>query len=342
MNAIQQRQKAQWSLGPTQFEYQYGQINFEGKDRYLSFSQSIPNPLKMKKGSNALQAELQYTQAGNHLYQRQMLRNLRLQYDAWLFYFENIQVLDSSLYWINQAVEHSELMRVKGLLNPTELLPLKSLQTNHLQRRMAMQQKRYEAEIALQLMLAVSAPITTDDQFQMLDASITGDSISNVVKSFYQEGTSLFEKQLEKERSNLLPDLQLGYFQQSLNLSPGFSGWFAGLEIPLFQRANYKQIKVVQLKAEQFLLQKEQELGAARLQIEQLKQRISELVAALSTSKNDQMAPFLLLQLQSGLINTTEASVLLAQQANNQLDRLELIFMHNQNLIQLQYHVQNK
>lgn len=343
MNIIQQQQKAQWSLGSTQFEYQYGQINFEGKDQYLSLSQSIPNPLKMKKGSNALQAELQYTKAGNHLYKRQLLRDLRLQYDAWLFYFENIRVLDSSLFWIDKAVKHGELMREEGLLNPTELLPLKSLQTTYLQRRMAMQQKWYEAELTLKLMLAVSAPISTNDHFKVLEAaSIFGDSISNTIQSFYQEGTLLFEKQLEKERSNLLPDFQLGYFQQSLNLSPGFSGWFAGLEIPILQRANYKQIKVVQLQAEQFSLQKEQELLEAQLQIDQLKQRIAQLIPFLTTSNNDRMAGFLLLQLQEGLISTTEASVLLAQHANNQLDHLELIFMHNQNLIQLEYHVQTK
>jgi cobalt-zinc-cadmium resistance protein CzcA len=164
--------------------------------------------------------------------------------------------------------------------------------------------------------------------------------------------------QWKSERSKLLPGFQVGYFNQSLtgiqningqdilfNASDRFSGFQAGINFPLLFNAQAAKIKSAKLNAEA------SQLGVKSLQLELLSQTNQLLTEVYQKEK-------LLKQMETGSLplsretidlatkswmsgNAAISELLLSISTGNraELDYLQLLWVFNQQVIQLDYNL---
>lgn len=164
--------------------------------------------------------------------------------------------------------------------------------------------------------------------------------------------------QWKSERSKLLPGFQVGYFNQSLtgiqningqdiffNASDRFSGFQAGINFPLLFNAQAAKIKSAKLNAEA------SQWGVKSLQLELLSQTNQLLTEVYQKEK-------LLKQMEAGSLplsretidlatkswmsgNAAISELLLSISTGNraELDYLQLLWVFNQQVIQLDYNL---
>lgn len=62
----------------------------------------------------------------------------------------------------------------------------------------------------------------------------------STIKKIYDNKISIAKNNFKKNRSQLLPSFYVGYFNQQIDEIRGFSGWEAGIALPLFAFGKHK------------------------------------------------------------------------------------------------------
>ncbi|WP_421894774.1 CusA/CzcA family heavy metal efflux RND transporter [Marinoscillum sp.] len=180
----------------------------------------------------------------------------------------------------------------------------------------------------------------------------------NPTLAWYQQQIKVADRQISLEQSQLLPDIRLGYFNQSLN-GPGqstagdpvvyssrdrFTGFQVGLAIPLFgASAQVSEIRAAELKKEQTSLQLEAMTNQLEGQLRSLIQQYEKSLTNLKYYQENALpqAELILEQSQkgfaSGEINYVEYVQGLDRALSIQFNYLDIINQHNQTLISIAY-----
>lgn len=276
--------KSVFELPKTEINFQYGQFNSIQKDNAFEISQTIPFPTYFTAKTRLYKAEL----LGSELRQQATINLIKAQVQSnfyQLLYLQSakkqLQSLDSLL---NDFVKAAALRYKSG---ETNLLEKTTAETKRGQLSLLLKQNETEYAMAYN---SLKVLMNTDENFEIsenetfepltisnnLDTSLINNNPS--IKLMYQQAI-IAEQNKRVEKSAVLPDFTVGYFNQSLigtqmvdgedvffDRSKRFQGINIGINIPLTFFSNSAKIKSLNYKQQSLL--KEAESGAVVLQLQ--------------------------------------------------------------------------
>ncbi len=274
--------KSVFELSKTNINFQFGQNNSINQDNAFQITQSIPFPTYFTRKTSLYNAELLNSQL-----KLQMSENeLKAQVRYWFYQLLYLQTAKKQLQSLDSIytdfVSAADLRYKSG---ETNLLEKTTADTKRGQLSLLISQNEIEAATAyasLKGLMNTSEDfiILANDSFQPLsiihsiDTTIVAGNPSILV--LYQQAR-IAEQVKKVESAATLPDLNVGYFNQSLtglqtvngtevyfDKSKRFYGFNVGLGIPLTFFSNSAKIK--SLKFKQQALQKEADNGKLLLQ----------------------------------------------------------------------------
>lgn len=253
-------------IGKTNINLTYGQYNSPVPyDNNFTISQNLPNPSYLRRLTELAEANINASQLQLKVSQAQIAYQVKGVYYG-LVYQHELRRLDDTLIRLYERVLRAADIRFKaGETNILERYNANTqLQEALAQRRQVEEQilaglgqlSRYVGDTTLngiQDTVLAEKPVTLS-----LDSSLLG---NNAELQALCGQIQIAAKEIKVERSKLLPDFNIGYFNQSLvgsyevdgtiqhyDAGKRFQGVEAGISIPIFQRPQKARIKAAEIK----------------------------------------------------------------------------------------------
>jgi cobalt-zinc-cadmium resistance protein CzcA len=356
-------QGASFDAGNFSLGWMGGQYNSQYRDNQFNAQQSFPNPVAVVAQSKLLKSNAETAQLESIVTQRELEIRLQQTWQTLLWAKSQRRLHQSTDSTLKQLAMIAEKRYQSGESTRLEWLQLRNASE---QASIVMQQNEQlikSQEVLLGFLCgqttAVSSP--SSNNLQRMAIPITEVFVGSVNNPMLQLGELQAKSanlQWKSERSKLLPGFQVGYFNQSLmgiqningqdilfNASDRFSGFQAGINFPLLFNAQAAKIKSAKLNAEA------SQLGVKSLQLELLSQTNQLLTEVYQKEK-------LLKQMETGSLplsretidlatkswmsgNAAISELLLSISTGNraELDYLQLLWVFNQQVIQLDYNL---
>lgn len=260
-------------FGATSTSFQQGQINTVLSDRYIDVDQEIMNPLSVsglrKMDTYAIQSR---TLGAKNKFESLRLELLNLYVEA--LYFEAI--LD--LYNTENNLFESYLSKAQYMFELNEIssadYALIKVQLSQIQLKVA-QSEQILHEIDERLHNLSSQPNEREILFSESDWGNLVDQLTDVILSsrFMEEKeiNGMYTEQQQKiAKMSYLPNLSLGYFNQTIENQRGFQGLKVGLTFNLLDGTNNQALKTAQIQ-EQL---NEEQMAIQRIQLENRLQNV--------------------------------------------------------------------
>lgn len=260
-------------FGATSTSFQQGQINTVLSDRYIDVDQEIMNPLSVsglrKMDTYAIQSR---TLGARNKFESLRLELLNLYVEA--LYFEAI--LD--LYNTENNLFESYLNKAQYMFELNEIssadYALIKVQLSQIQLKVA-QSEQILHEIDERLHNLSSQPNEREILFSESDWENLVDQLTDVILSsrFMEEKeiNGMYTEQQQKiAKMSYLPNLSLGYFNQTIENQRGFQGLKVGLTFNLLDGTNNQALKTAQIQ-EQL---NEEQMAIQRIQLENRLQNV--------------------------------------------------------------------
>ena len=112
----------------------------------------------------------------------------------------------------------------------------------------------YIAEKKLKQIMNLDGNFVPADQ-EMVKLSLNSEVIDtnlilqNPVLGFYRQSISLQDAFVKNQKNRYLPDLQVGYFNMSIDRTPGFQGWYLGVGIPVWVWSNAGHVQAAKIES---------------------------------------------------------------------------------------------
>lgn len=253
VEAAKARLKAEWGLGNTDVNAQYGQINSSQRgDYYVDVQQQVQNPWATIERRKALQVQLGAQEQQLQLKEREVKRDVRSAYYRWMAELEKGRVLEQFDALFRSFRNKAELRFSLGEIDQLELGSLLGMQAQI--QKQQRQQLRNEQEARKALEDMVRHPLQTDRAAELndIDSLPIGDEalapLFNALATEQKEAVLAVRK---AEKASYWPQLSVGYFNQQIDGNPGLDGLVAGVSIPLFQTDQRSRAKESMIAVEQ-------------------------------------------------------------------------------------------
>jgi len=313
----------------------YGQINSINDDTRFGITQTINFPTIYKRGKSLQEAEADKTEMETNLTKLRITGEVKRMFYNILVLTEkeNILLYADSVY--DQFLQKATLRLEKGESN---LLEKTAAQTQKSQINIQLQQLKSDLLGAIRsfnTLLNVSEPVIPERQGFKMSSSVNADHIYSDLSpalKYYQQDILISERNLDFQKSRLLPDLTLGYYNQSIigyqdvdgtlkyyGSGKRFNSVQAGVAISLFAAPQRNRIKssktAIQLAQVNFDLHKQQ-LNTTYLNLLEKYNNQAENIRSYET----------------GLLKHTDTIFTIANQQflNGEINYLEWVMLVNQ------------
>jgi len=249
---LDQNKIGQWS--PLEVAYQGGQINYEGFDHSFAINQNLRHFFGKKEKRELLEREIANLHFEKILLANELKYSLKKAYDIWAYQEAQIQLADSILQLFQQITPIVQLRFDAGETSRLDLELFQNQLTKYRQHILILQQESNAASYVLKELayLPDTANLIAPAFQQMVLKPFDLDKNSSLYVQTFQLKQTLLDKQLQQlEKQAKLPDINLGYFAQSLEKEFAFQGLSIGIGIPLDRRT-------VKTQRMQFDLEKQQ------------------------------------------------------------------------------------
>ncbi|HXA02225.1 MAG TPA: CusA/CzcA family heavy metal efflux RND transporter [Cytophagaceae bacterium] len=253
-----------WNFDKTNVSLTYGQYNSIYKDNNLTISQTFAFPSVYANQSRLADANIKGSEQRLAVTQNELKRNIRTSYYLLLYYQSKKKSLayQDSLY--ENFVRASELRYKVGESNFLEKV---TAQTQQMEVKSVLAQTESDILIyqrQLQMLLGSSDKIGLSDSIlHKIEFTVPSESISvdeNPYLAYLKQQVEISKSNTHLERSRLLPDIHLGYFNQSLTgvftingvdrffpTSYRFQGVQGGLSIPIWYKPQHARVNVAKI-----------------------------------------------------------------------------------------------
>lgn len=263
VNSAQSMRRSSFELPKTAVNVQYGQYNSINKDLGVSVAQSIPFPTYFTARSGLYEAQL----GGARLQQQATANDIKVQVQSLYHRLQYLQQNEKQLQHLDSA--YAEFVKASSLrykTGETGLLEKTTAETRQGQLKVLLLQNENDKRVAY---ASLGALMGVQNSFEIqepqvyepitLSASLDTSQINNnpSLKVLYQN-VLIAEKNKKLELAQTLPDLSIGYFNQSLtgvqtingqdiyfDRSRRFTGINAGITIPLTFFSNAARVKAL-------------------------------------------------------------------------------------------------
>ena len=273
-----------FELPKTTINYQYGQYNSIQKDNGIIIQQSIPFPTYFLAKSNLYKAELQGSQFQQQISANEITAQVKLNYYQILY----LQTVNTDLIQLDSL--YKVFVRVAALrysTGETNLLEKTTAETKQGELNLMLKQNETDliaVKSTLKMLLNTAEEFTIESSSTFspltINAAFDTTMIANnpSLKRLYQQAI-IAEKNRKVETAQTLPDINVGYFNQSIigfqnvngtdvyfDKSNRFNSFIVGVTIPLTFFSNTQKVKSLTFK--QQALQKEADNEKLVLQLE--------------------------------------------------------------------------
>jgi heavy metal efflux system protein len=352
-------------IGKTSVSVMYGQFNSYYKDNSFTLSQSLPFPTTMRKQAQLYDA----TKKGAEYNKLQVENDLLYQVKTC---YNQLQVVKAKRTLLNKQdsiyVDFLNSASLRFKTGESSILEKASAESQLYELRTLKVQNEgliriYEKQ--LQALLNVDEIVTSQNQdLEKITLSLTSDSLevsSNPSLQFFKHQIYIAECNKELEKSKLLPDINLGYFNQSLygtvnyqdplmvsGANNRFQGVNVGVSFPLWAKPQLERIKANEAQKNSLsetYKQYEKELNSSYQQAFQSYQSFQNSLDyfeknALSTAKIIEVNATK--NYKSGNIGYIEFSQGLNRVLSIQNQYLETLAQYNQAIFDIEFLIGNK
>ncbi len=313
----------------------YGQINSINNDTRFGISQTINFPTIYKRGKSVLEAETEKAVLESSLIKIRIKAQVKQMFYNILVLEEKKRILEYADSVYDQFLQKATLRFEKG---ETNLLEKTAAETQKKQISIQVQQLNTDMAVAARnfnMLLNVQEPVRPAKQDVKTAALISIDR-SDIDQSptlkYDRQNILISERNLEFQKSRLLPDLMLGYYNQSMigyqdvdgtpkyyGSSKRFNSVQAGIGIPLFSGAQRSRIR-----------SSKTEIQLARVNFDQHQLQLKTNYLNLMEQYQNQSEN--MRSYETGLLKNTETIFKIANQQyiNGEINYLEWVMLINQ------------
>ncbi len=363
-SSIQQKRTA-FQLPKLNANLMYGQYNTINNDNAISVSQTIPFPTVFSSKRQLYNSEFKHKEIEQEVYANQIKQQVRSQY----YFIEYLQFKQQKLFFLDSIckgfVRIAQLRFSLGDIKKIELstAELKKGDIEYLLYQNSIETINAYKQLQILTNITHSITIKQNKLYKPLPIDINADTssinLNPLIKSFYNQ-IILFEHQRKLEVANYLPDIVVGYQNQSIigiqqvngaekyfTASDRFNIFNIGLNIPLSIGSAKAHTKMLILKKQAVTLnaQQNKKLMMAQYQhtINQYEQNLESYVYYQKKAMPNANSIITSAQLgyQLGSINYLEYINALQTATDIELKYLEIIHQINNTIIQI-YSIINK
>ncbi len=255
---------ASWDIGKTGISYEYGQLNSIHNDNSVTVTQSFAFPTVYASQHKLAKANVRSSELDLSVTKNSIANGVKTNWWQLVYFKSRLRLLkyQDTLYagFLKAATRRAEI----GETNKLEQISAES-QSMEIKNQM----KQTEADIRiyqrhLQTLLNWSKPVEIADSVLVklnLPASLDSTALqSNPSLALSLQQIEIAKREKSLETAKLLPDLTIGYFNQSIlgeqdingiprTFSSGdrFTGITAGVTIPLWSKPNLSRIRALKI-----------------------------------------------------------------------------------------------
>jgi cobalt-zinc-cadmium resistance protein CzcA len=348
-------------FGKTDLTWMAGQYNSKKFDNHFLLSQNLPNPKSVAR-KKALHAEqVNGARAGMEVTKAELMMRVKLNYEEQVLLKEKQKLLGTEARLAERFVKAADLRYKTGETNQLEYVTAQSQQADIQSRVLQNLGELRNRQRALQVLINGDMPAEaeTDSLTKRTLPLVRPDSAAlaaNPYLRFLAQQAVIDGKQTAVQKSGLLPDFNIGYFNQSLSgyqnvtgqevyYGPGkrFQGVQVGVQLPIFNGAAKARVKA----SETYEQVARNELEVARLQMNaDLRQAVSTYETAqqsltLYEEKTLPLAAIIqnhaLKAYEAGEIGYVEFGQGMSRALNIRMTYLDLLHAYNQSVIEIEY-----
>jgi len=245
-----------WDFSRTQAGFGYGQMNSFEKDNEFSISQNFSFPLTYIRQGQFAKEMVHSAELKNRMTRSEVTAGVKTAYYHLSFCFSRLQLLKYQDSLFMNFLRAAELRFKKGETNLLEKMNAESqMMAVKIKIRQAYAEIHAE-ECHLQILMNDSREISiADTVLKKLALDIPSDSLAlrdNLMLISIEQQIHVNHLEHQAEASRFLPDLSIGYFNQSnKELSPDyrFTGIQVGITLPVFflpQKGKLESAKILQ------------------------------------------------------------------------------------------------
>lgn len=351
-----------WNLPKTDFNWTHGQYNsVNSNDNQFEVSQTFAFPTTYSLNNKLSQARIEQGELMVAATSNELIQQVKSTYYS-LWYVKSkhrlLQLQDSIFSRFTEAAR----LRLKA--GETNLLEKATAESRAAEIKVALSQNQSSIRIyqmRLQTLLNADNPVdinvgdfdVKNSELLLKDPTLA----NNPILALYDLKKKVSSQENALEKSRLLPDITIGYFNQSLigpgedsngnaviyNSSDRFDGFRFGLSVPLWFRPQQSKINAGKLKIEESDAHYEMVNNALEGRLNELLNQLNKFQTSIDYYKSNGLpqAELILNQSQkgyeSGEIGYVEYIQGLSTALGTRLNYLNSVNQYNQTIIQLEF-----
>lgn len=361
VKSSQYLKKTSTEISKTNVSLTYGQYNsYANKDNNLTISQSIPFPTTFAAKSKLAGSVIESNMLKKKLTEAEVVYQIKQVYYQWLNLNQRKELLlrRDSVY---KALAKASVLRYKT--GESNLLEKSSTEARSKEvENQLMQMENDKVALASKLKALLASPITTFDETDLKEAVLSLQVDSSLVAKnpfvvYMKQQISIAENQKKVDKNALMPDITLGYFNQTLygvpygndataplaNYGNRFQGFSAGVSIPLWFAPQSAKIKAAEYSKQNAELQYKQAQNNAMAEVEAAYTEYLKTQKSLQYYKSSGLPNAELITKQStiafqkGEINYAQHVLNLQQADEIKQNYLQTLLEFNQSVIALEF-----
>ncbi len=350
--------KTATDMGKTSILWQAGQYNSLNFDNNVSITQTMPL-FVWNRQAQQLQAQIRSSELKLAVTQNELTYQVKIAYYQLLFLQARQQLLrkQDSLF-----IDLIRVANVRYRTGEGRLLEKTAAENQQQQTYLLLMQNQADIAIfqkQLQFLLHTEDSLVLSEPMRKRIATVDNReelTSKNPLLTFNQQQVEIAKKTIGLEKARLLPELTLGYFNQSLigtqlingqerifDGSKRFQGFFLGLNIPLWSRPQNARIQAAKVQETLNATNFEFSQRAIKTQYAQAVQDYVKFQTNLAYYENSALATAKLLldqagkAYQTGEISYVEYTQALSQSLITQANYLETINGYNQAINKIEF-----
>ncbi len=348
-------------IGKTNVNLTYGQYNsFAKKDNNLSVSQSIPFPTSFAAKSKLAGSVIESNVLKKKLTEAAVVFQIKQIYYEWLYLNQRKALLQGkdSIY---KAIAKASALRYKtGEINLLEQSTAEA-RSKEIE-NVLMQIDNDKSTLTARLKSLISGSVNSFDDKDLKEANLSLQvdstlSAKNPFVVYMKQQITVAENQKKVDKNGLLPDITLGYFNQTLfgvpygsdataplaNYGNRFQGFSAGISIPLWFAPQSAKVKAAEYSKQNAEFLYKQAQNDAMAEIEGAYSQYLKTQKSLQYYKTSGLPNAELITKQStlafqkGEINYSQHVINLQQADEIKQNYLQTLLDYNKSIIGLEY-----
>lgn len=347
-------------VAKTELSVMGGQYNSQRFDSNITISQKIPNPAVTRRKADLLGEQMTASEKRLAITKAELIRQIKSTYYLWLVRASREKLLAEEQERANGFVKAASLRYRTGEANRLETTTAASIQAEIQTKILRNRAEKANLQKELQLLTQSKSEVMPDDaapvkrNADVLFVDTTG-LAEHPYLQYLRQQTIIHQKVALLEKTNLLPDFSIGYFNQSLIGTPNvagnelygagkrFQGFQIGVGVPVFNKASKARVNAANLQSKMAETDLNREMLTIKTQLDQASETYQRARQSLDLYESktlviaDEIRENAGKAYQSGEIGYIEYAQAITRSWTLQNNYLDLVDEFNESVIRIEF-----